>query len=989
MPLRIIKGPPNSGRTELLREEYVRSLRRDPVLVVPSTDDIFTWEERLTREAGAFLGGRVMHFRDLATAILADGQGSGKPEPAGVELASPLRRRTMARNALVESWPLLAGRLEDQPGLIDASLRLIDELRENLVDPETLDQRIADSDGRVPAELGVMYRSWLGKLAASSLEDLPQLAARAATAPVERWEGRPVFVAGFDDLTGQQLTLLSRLAGVTDVTIAITHEPGNRAMAVTERLLGRLEAAGGEVVRETSRPASPEDHDPALFAVERHLLDRGADASLDPADSVTFMQSSGKRGEAEHVGAAIARLVAEGTSPEEIAIAVDSPAENGTIFRDVLATYDLPATLEAETPAAGSAVGQAVLNLLAAASPAGTVGDLFAFARGPVGVDRTVVDTIERDVRREGVTDVEEVAGRFRLTGTVGELPGWDEIMAGQVTSAARSVAARAARHLVEKDSGIVADAVATETAMTTAIIDVCDELERLADEKASAGDLRELLLSGIVKTWAIPAAGTITIASPYSLRAKRFEHLFIVGLQERSLGDDGGGPFLTAAQRGSLGLPEMTDAEDQDLYLFYSSLSIPTRTLTLSTRTSDVHGQLEFPSPMIGEVRRLFRNPERMTVRRTSSEIVFSPANAPSTDELARSVAAGGATPAGIDTSIAARLEQASAVDDLTRTFGPLESDRVLAHLREDSVFSATALEAFIDCPYKWFFERALKPSRFGPEPEALARGNLVHDVLAALYSRHPGQIPTRETVHDWVSEAARLTIDAAGSEKIRLGTSSAEHRIERQRVMAEISRFLFRESRRPDGGFRPAHLEGSFGIPDSGDDPDASGMLPPLLFDEWAVRGRIDRIEVSADGTEAAVFDYKSGTSSCRSLAEMRREGKVQLHLYVRAVEEVWGFGSAVAGLYLPLCRGNGRPRGLLSTSGAAALAELDVYGTDVADDFEAEIQRGVDLAGDAAKAILRGAIDHRQGACLNHLHHAGVPDWKLSTENGENDR
>lgn len=222
-------------------------------------------------------------------------------------------------------------------------------------------------------------------------------------------------------------------------------------------------------------------------------------------------------------------------------------------------------------------------------------------------------------------------------------------------------------------------------------------------------------------------------------------------------------------------------------------------------------------------------------------------------------------------------------------------------------------------------------------------------------------------------------MTVELSSDEKIRLGTDSADHRIERQRVMSEISRFLFRESRRPDEGFRPRYFEQGFGF----DDPDG---FPPVAFDGWSLRGRIDRIDLSPDGRSAAVIDYKSGSSSCRSLAKMRRDGKVQLHLYVRAAEAMLdGETEVVAALYVPLCRGNGRPRGVLSAAGIAGLADLNLYPNDVADGFGEEIERGVELASRNAARILTGDIRHRQGECRSHFHHAGVPDWGLSTGDG----
>jgi len=984
MPLRIIKGPPNSGRTELLRRQYVDSLPRNPVLVVPATEHIFAWEERLTREKGAFLGGRVMHFRDLVSEVLTESPDTGRPVPGRDEVASALRRRAITSDAMRESWPFLADRIEHQPGLVDAALRLVDELRENLVDPDTLDRHIRDADGRVPAELGALYRTWITRLDEAGLVDLPGMGMAAASAPVSRWEGRPVFVTGFDDFTEQQLTLLTRLATVCDVTVAVTHEPDNRAMVVPNILLGRLLNEGAAVIPgKSDQPRQTTGRDPALFSLERDFLNREADGSLDPSGPVHFIESAGHRGEAEHVGARIARLVADGTNPGQIAIAVDQPAVNGPVFRDVLAGYDLPVTLQSETPASGTAVGRAALNLLRAVSPVGDTDDLFAFARAPLGLDREAVDRIELETRRAGITLVDEAAGRFRRDRSAGMLPGWDEARKGDVTGAVRLVTELVARNLLRGDIDISPGSIAAETAMTTALGEACDELDAIGSD-LSAGDLSDLLLGDTIKVWAVPAAGTITIASPYSMRAKRFEHLFMVSLQERSIGDDGGGPFLTAAARTNLGLPKMTDPEDQDIYLFHTSLAVPTRSLTLSSRTADVHGKTELPSPLIAEVKRLFRDPGGMTERRKSEQIVFPPAQAPSVDELARSLAAGGKLSEGTGSApagIPGRLDLAAELDEATRRFGPI-TGTAREMLARNNTLSASAIEAFIECPYRWFFENALRPVRFGPEPEHMARGILIHDVLAELYRRHTGQIPTPDDVHDWVAEASRIILDASAGGGVRLGTDSADHRIERQRVMGEISRYLFRESRRPAGGFRPQHFERGFGL----DDAAEGEPLAALDLEGWSLRGRVDRIDFSPDGETAAVIDYKSGMSSCRSLAKMRRDGKVQLHLYARAVEELLdGSPEVVAALYVPICRGDGRPRGVLAAEGAIALADLNLFPKDVADSFGEEIERGVALAARTAARMLDGEIAHGPGACLDHFHHAGVPDWTLSAGDG----
>jgi hypothetical protein len=49
VPLKLIHGPPNSGKRGLVRRGFVAALERDPVLVVPTVDDVFSFERELCR----------------------------------------------------------------------------------------------------------------------------------------------------------------------------------------------------------------------------------------------------------------------------------------------------------------------------------------------------------------------------------------------------------------------------------------------------------------------------------------------------------------------------------------------------------------------------------------------------------------------------------------------------------------------------------------------------------------------------------------------------------------------------------------------------------------------------------------------------------------------------------------------------------------------------------------------------------------------------
>ena len=59
MPLKLIIGPPNSGRTGVVLEGFRAAASRDPALVVPTVDDVERFEAELTREGDAVIGATV------------------------------------------------------------------------------------------------------------------------------------------------------------------------------------------------------------------------------------------------------------------------------------------------------------------------------------------------------------------------------------------------------------------------------------------------------------------------------------------------------------------------------------------------------------------------------------------------------------------------------------------------------------------------------------------------------------------------------------------------------------------------------------------------------------------------------------------------------------------------------------------------------------------------------------------------------------------
>lgn len=996
MPLTIIKGPPNSGRTEEVRRKYLRLLPRRPVLVVPGVDDIFGWERRLTGEQGALLGGQIVHFKDLYSEILLLARSDRRP------VASELHRLHLVKQAIRAEWAEIAGRLEDQPGMASALLELIDDFRAENMDPATVGARASET-GRHLGPLTSVYRKYLELLNEHEVTDLPAEAKAAVALADRHWQGRPVMFAGFDELTRQQLDLVRRLAFVAevDVTVAVTFEPGNPALELTATMVSDLVslAPEGKVTEQDKARGGESPHVKLLMDVQERFLKPGVPRDLvgDGDRTITVLRSAGSRGEAEAIGAEVARLVATGTLPSEIAIATENPAEAGLVLAEALERYRIPVSLESETLVAATVTGGSVMRLLEAGR-SDSVTALIAFLRNPAGPDPGAIDRLEVKCRTANLETATEAATRLGSG-----VSAFSDLVSGRKSPAEviSELAFKVGAAILAADGGALpAAATIVETRVAEEIDGACEEIAKLVSPEDQAALISEAISTGTIKVWSVPAQGTVRIGSPYSLRAKRVEHLFCAGLQEAPLADsEKAGPFLSARDRDALGMSERRDPEIQQRYLFYSGLTVPTRSLCLSCRISDETGATEHPSPLIAAVEDLFARDEEdqpriMTGGKLGSDIVFPAQDAPTPDELSRTFAAAAAETgeiaervpgleAGLAERIEARITEARVAEERTRSFGTL-SDRVLPALVGEPVFGATDLEAYASCPYRWFIEREVRPGPFEPDPEYLAMGTVVHDSLEAIYENHPGEIPRPETIEGWLAEVPALVEQHAADDRVRLDSDSVTHASLRRRAILLISTHLKKESTWENPAHLPWRLEVGFGTrnPETG----------PVPMGGWALTGKIDRIDLSPDsGTgvprEAVVVDYKTGTVDGRSHHKAAKDRRVQVQLYLHALKEIWGL-RPVAGIYVPVRLGSEKSRGAFE-SDDRIVAEMTMRGAaprDKVDDLSEFIAKGLETASAAVAAIKSGVLDHDPALCPDHFEHPAVRNTGQADEEEE---
>ena len=150
---------------------------------------------------------------------------------------------------------------------------------------------------------------------------------------------------------------------------------------------------------------------------------------------------------------------------------------------------------------------------------------------------------------------------------------------------------------------------------------------------------------------------------------------------------------------------------------------------------------------------------------------------------------------------------------------------------------------------------------------------------------------------------------------------------------------------------------------------------------MDGWSLVGKVDRIDTSGEtgvgaGRRGMVIDYKSGGSSTLSAKDIVKKRKLQLQLYLHAISAGLGI-EPVAGFYLPLTAGDGRPRGPFDKSSTGDVADLTPYANDGSDDFGTLLADAVGLANRSVGELLAGLLTHDPATCPDHFEHPAVPD------------
>jgi ATP-dependent helicase/nuclease subunit B len=952
--LTLLAGPANAGKVALLLERYEAALPSEPFLIVPNRSDVDRVERELLASCGALLGGRIRTFDDLFRRLTRDG---GEHRPVATDAQRALIvRRTLSR-ARLNGWT----RSARFAGFADALSSTLGELESGLIEPAELEGDLAGLYGE--------YRAELDKLDLWDRDLERRAAAERVAGELDAWDGRPVFAYGFEDLTGAQWALLEALAGRADVTVSLPYEPGRPAFASLERTAADLSELARPQIEEL--PPRPEVRPPALAHLERALFSAAASAEAPDLDGVLrFFEGAGRRGTLERVAEELLALIREGTRPEEIALVCPRVERYRAPLETALGSLGVPYAIEGQLRFDQTELGRALLSLLRFAWQGGGRGDLYGFLRSPYsGLARASVDWVEGRLRGRAVESGERTEEETMRLRDGHPLPPLELLRKAQTPLVAL---VDLVRFMLRAAHGLESPPVGEESLQD---LRAFEALNRLVGELegwlALGGSLTpDEIVASLERTpvrGAGQAAGRVDVVDLLRARTRRYEIVFVLGLEEGTLPRRGeGSPFLdeetareldTRLRRSRLARP---DTVERDRYLFYTACTRATKRLYLVREAANDEGGPREPSPFWDEVRGLFAEDDvrRATTRRPLSELSWPVEHAPTERERLRALAA--LVPD--DEEAARALAQANGwerqLDRALRAFERptrLTHPLVLEELRKKTNFGVTELETFADCSSIWFVDRLIGPRTIDQVVDPRLRGQVAHSALHKFFAGVPKRLGVEKLGPEQLDGALEFMreclVEAMAG--VRMELTDLQRRELEQGLLRDLEAFL-RDEASSELQLVPRRFEVSFGSERS-----APELQRGLDLGTFTLSGKIDRIDLDPFSARGIVQDYKSGKTA-HSAAQIETELKLQIPLYMVVLRDLVGV-EPLGGIYRALS-GKRDARGLLRAEakedGVPGFSRNDYLDEEA---FWGQVERAEELARGFVERIRAGDVRH----------------------------
>jgi len=218
---------------------------------------------------------------------------------------------------------------------------------------------------------------------------------------------------------------------------------------------------------------------------------------------------------------------------------------------------------------------------------------------------------------------------------------------------------------------------------------------------------------------------------------------------------------------------------------------------------------------------------------------------------------------------------------------------DTFAAHFGPAYTWSASRLEAYRDCPFRFFVAHVLGlEPRQEPQEGLDSRqlGNIYHRLLEQVYRQTADPTDPEELLATLEAVGPPLLDDAPRREGFRATAWWPHTRAEIMEKVRESLRALADQA----AGFIPRAIEAPFGLRGRG----------PLVVsgpqgDRFRLRGLIDRVDRD-DAGRIRIIDYKTAGPFGYGNTQFNQGKRLQLPLYALAARDALGLGEIADGFY-----------------------------------------------------------------------------------------
>ena len=341
---------------------------------------------------------------------------------------------------------------------------------------------------------------------------------------------------------------------------------------------------------------------------------------------------------------------------------------------------------------------------------------------------------------------------------------------------------------------------------------------------------------------------------------------------------------------------------------IVHKILSAPTQQLFLSCPAVNAAGEVQYPSTVIHQIRKLFPDAQELITKESQLPLhyfVRTPASA--YFHFVRSLRSGKTEISALQSILEADPVYSVRVKKLVKPVSSADyrvSPETMQQRLGDCVrLSPSGIERFYSCPFQYFCKDCLR--LFSPEKNAFSDnhvGNFAHFCFEQILRKYSVEQFTELTAAQLTQEIH--TLSDQFSEAVFSDAVKRDVRFRLNYRMAgggllKILQHMQREMQHTD--FVPLGFE----VPVGSSQED--GTIPPLVLREGSVLcgGKIDRVDLcEKDGKSILrVIDYKTGNRVFEP-EKLDRGLDMQMLIYLKAVKDSGVYENPVAGgvLYMP---------------------------------------------------------------------------------------